>query len=182
MELKLSILVATMPSRKELLDSLLGILHPQINNREAVELIIDYSMDYNIGTKRNKLLEKAEGEYIVYIDDDDHISDNYIELILKVIDEKPDCIGICGIISTNGGNIKKWFISKQYKKWYEEDNIYYRTPNHISPVKREIAMKAMFPEIHHGEDFEYSMRILPFLIKEIIIEQELYHYDYKTNK
>lgn len=176
---RLSILIATMPKRKR---SLARLLKSLPKNNPQVEILTDDSMDYNIGEKRNKLLLRATGDFITYIDDDDSIYPNYVELILKATSTNPDCIGICGIITTNGLKKKKWFISKDYWGWFERDSIYYRTPNHISPVKREIALKAMFPQIKFGEDAEYSKRILPFLHTEVKIDEEIYHYQYSTRK
>jgi hypothetical protein len=85
-----------------------------------------------------------------------------------------------GIITFNGSNEKKWIISKECGTWYEKDNMYFRTPNHISPVRRDIALKVKFPKIMIGEDYEYSMGILPYLKKEYLIDKELYHYKYVT--
>lgn len=181
MEIKLSILIATMPIRLAEFTTLFTSLNSQ-GMFPNVEIIFDASMDYNIGTKRNLLLQRATGKYIVYIDDDDLISPSYISLILEAIKTNPDCVGISGIISTNGLNKKQWHISKDYGSWYEKDNIYYRTPNHISPVKRKLALQAMFPEISFGEDAEYSRRLLPLLKTEIKIEENIYHYRYVTKK
>lgn len=175
----LSILIATIPSRLDKLDSLMSCLNPQWDRMpELVEVIIDPVISYNIGTKRNKLLEKAKGDYIVFIDDDDHITKNYVKLILDATEKKPDCIGISGWITTNGLKSKQWHISKDYGRWFERNGIYYRTPNHISPVKRELALKAGFPEIEFGEDSEYSKRLLPLLKTEVKIKGNIYHYDY----
>jgi len=184
MEVKLSVLIATMPSRDVQLNELLSCLHKQgaFNIRSTVECIYDPSMDYNIGTKRNKLLKEARGEYITFIDDDDHISDSYISLVLDACKSGADCIGINGIITTDGANERKWYISKEFGSWYTENGKYYRTPNHISPVKRELALKAGFPEISFAEDAEYSRRLLPLLKTETIITQPIYHYDYYEHK
>lgn len=183
MALKLSVLIATMPSRQRELDELLLNLRQQAGNfSDLVEVILDDSLAYNIGIKRNKLLERAIGEYIVYIDDDDHIASDYVERILAAAEAGADCIGISGWITTNGQKEKKWHISKTYRRWHEAGGVYYRTPNHISPVKRVLALKAGFPGIAHGEDFEYSKRLLPFLRTEVRIPGELYHYDFKSKK
>lgn len=177
MEIKLSILIATMPVRAFQFKNLMEILYRQ--KTAEVEIIYDVSMMYNIGVKRNNLLQSAIGKYIVFIDDDDLISSDYIEKILKAIESKPDCIGISGVITTNGGNKRSWHISKDFKEWYEQLSIYYRTPNHISPVRRELALKAGFPPIAFGEDHEYSMRLLPLLKTEVKIEGILYYYRYE---
>lgn len=180
MAIKLSILIATMPCRREKLANLRQVLDRQLT--PEVEVITDISMNYNIGTKRNKLLDLASGKYIVFCDDDDLIASDYIEKILKAIESEPDCIGISGIITTNGAREMQWHISKDFQMWFERSNVYYRTPNHISPVKRELALAAGFPEISFGEDYEYSMRLLPLLKKEVKIPGNLYFYRYESKK
>lgn len=182
MLIKLSILIATMPSRKESFYRLLDSLNYQLCNTFGVEILSDDSMHINVGQKRNSLLLRAKGEYIVFIDDDDEISGDYINLILNAAKFNPDCIGINGFITTNGKNKMQWYISKSYKRWFTHKGIYYRTPNHISPVKRLLALEAMFPEIAHAEDYEYSMRLLPLLKSEYIISEPLYFYKYISNK
>lgn len=175
---KLSILIATMPNRKLMLDRLIA----HIGKHEDIEVIPDPSMLYNIGVKRNKLLQQATGEYVVFIDDDDRVSINYVWCILQACSVGSDCIGISGTITTNGKNERQWHISKQYGHWHERNGVYYRTPNHISPVKRELALKAGFPEIKFGEDAEYSKRLLPLLKTETIVKGNIYHYDYWQKK
>lgn len=104
-------------------------------------------------------------------------------MILEACKSGADCIGISGIITTNGHDKRQWHISKEYGKWFTgPDGTYYRTPNHISPVKRELALQAGFPEIPFGEDAEYSRRLLPLLKTEVKIEQNIYHYKYVSKK
>ncbi len=142
------------------------------------EILYDGDMSCSIGLKRQFMLERSTGEHVVYIDDDDTIDPYYIDEILKAYIFMPDadCIGIRGIITTDGKDQKEWYISKEFGSWYERDNVYYRTPNHISPVRRSIALQGGFPDKTRGEDADYSMRILPFLKKEPTIMRPLYHY------
>lgn len=175
----LSVLIATIPSRESSFKNLLEYLYIQCYDiKHLVEVKWDNSLDYNIGTKRNKLLQQASGKYIVFIDDDDHIAPNYVELILNACKDNTDCIAINGTITTNGYNERKWFISMVYKRWHELNGVYFRTPNHISPVRRELALQAGFPEIAFGEDAVYSERLYTLLKTETTILQPIYHYDF----
>ncbi len=155
-----------MPSRRYQLATLQNILSSQITNE--VQVITDFSMAYNIGTKRNNLLSLATGKYVVFIDDDDIISNDYIEKILKACKKNTDCIGISGVMVVDGLKKINWHISKEYKTWHDEGGVYYRTTNHISPVKRELALMVGFPETTFGEDFDFSMRLLPLLKTAIV--------------
>jgi hypothetical protein len=184
----LSILIATLDQREYLYNQLYCMLGQQIIDggyEDKVEII--QSCDdgsKNVGTKRNELLKKSCGSHIVFIDDDDLISPNYVSLIVSVIEQNPqvDCIGIQGTMTTNGKDQRQWFISKQYGSWYEKDRVYYRTPNHISPVRRDRALKAGFPNTRFGEDRVYSERLLPMLKSEIVIPENIYHYSFSTKK
>lgn len=183
MALELSILICATSSRLQIMEPLIKSLAKQmIPHNESVEILIDYHEFNTVGKKRGDLLRRANGKYCVAIDTDDEIADNYIELVLEACKLDSDCIGINGVITTNGVNPKVWFISKEYGKWFEKDSVYYRTPNHISPVKTELALLAGFPDISFGEDYEYSMRLLPLLNSETIITEPLYHYKYNSNK
>lgn len=178
----LSILICTMPVRNQAFQLLLDNLKKQISNGfdHEVEVISDDRMEITTGFKRHYLLEKSKGKFVVFIDDDDEVSHQYVSLIVNTIKKNPkiDCIGISGTISFAGENLKQWFISKDYGRWYEQNDIYYRTPNHISPIKREIALKAGFQNISISEDFAYSMAVLPLLKTEAKIEPNVYHYKY----
>lgn len=181
--MELSICICTTSTRSEIIKPLLETISKQIvGYDDMVEVLIDHHETNSVGQKRNDLLRLAKGKYVVAIDSDDEIADNYIYLVLQAIKSDADCIGICGWITTNGHNKRDWFISKAFINWHERDYKYYRTPNHISPIKRELALKAMFPEIRFGEDFEFSMRVLPYLKTEVQIIQPIYHYKYVNNK
>jgi len=180
MALELSILICTTSARSEVIKPLLLNLNWQ--KTVEIEILIDGHETDNVGIKRQRLLKKSKGLYIVFVDDDDEISHNYITLILEAAKSGADCIGINGVMTTNGTMERKWFISKEYGSWFTDKNVYYRTPNHISPVKRELALLAGFPPISHGEDYAYSQKLLPHLKTETIIEQPLYHYRFRNDE
>ena len=176
----LSILIASTASRKEMLDILLkGLIH---QCGSEVEILIDDHETNCIGKKRNDLLARANGEWQVAIDSDDIISEDYVSKILEALKFNPDCVGISGLITTDGRNERQWHISKEFGSWYERDLIYFRTPNHISPIRTSIARRVGFPEIAFGEDAEFSKRVLPLLKSEIIAEGNIYHYRFIRNK
>lgn len=179
-QVRLSILIATTAHRAGMLVPLLNSLTYQIGSNKEVEVLVDSDELECIGRKRNNLLGVAKGDYVVFIDDDDKIPNFYVSEILGAIETNPDCVGINGTISTNGWNFKKWYISREYVGWSEVYGVYYRTPNHISPVRRSIALQVGFPEIAHGEDLAYSQGLVGLLKTEVKIEEALYYYDYRT--
>lgn len=178
----LSILIATTSARNEVIKPLLRNLRYQIAKYpDKVELIInDHETDL-VGTKRNNLLKMAKGEWVVSIDSDDMVSPHYVSKILQATKTNPDCIGISGIITTNGKDQRQWHISKEYGHWHTKNGKYLRTPNHISPIKRELALQAGFPDTSYGEDAEFSRRVLPLLKSESIVKGNIYHYQYRND-
>ena len=185
--MKLSILICTMPHRAEMFCALYNKLKYQTlccKDPMQVQLLWDDDAKITSGEKRNNLLNKAKGDFIVFVDDDDDVDDNYVQEILQTIIDNPniDCIGMRGWITFDGIKSKDWSISIEHKYWHETEEMYLRTPNHISPVRRIIALLAKFPNITYGEDMEYSKRILPMCKKEVCIEKPLYHYKYITVK
>lgn len=180
----LSILICTMPERKLMFLRLVENLNGQIAslNSDLIEIISCDKLNMSVGLKRNNLLQKSSGKFIVYIDDDDEVTDDYVSLIYNTIKNNPDidCIGIKGYITENGGEPKDWVISMDYPDWFEENNIFYRTPNHISPVKRDIALLSGFPDTRFSEDYDYAMGILPHLKKEAKIDKQIYHYKFQS--
>lgn len=181
-KIKLSILICSLVERDSLLKRLLGVLENQ--RTEEVEILINTdNKQISTGMKRNKLLESSCGEYISFVDDDDLVSDDYITRIFEAIKTSPDCVGIEGIMTDINSGKKNMFIhSLQYKSWFTKNGIYYRCPNHLSPVKRNLALKAGFPNITVSEDHEYSKKLLPFLKTEVYIDIPIYYYLFNSKK
>jgi len=181
----LTITIASVSLRKKLLTSLLLELERQIsenNLQDEVEILIDDDDDKFLGTKRKEMVAKAKGLFTCAIDDDDWISDDYITQIVNAIKNNPDvdCLSIQGIISFNGLNEKKWKISCAYEDWSEDEDYYYRTPNHICPIKTQFVKIANFDDVSWGEDYSFSKRIKSYLSNEIAIDKPIYYYKYDT--
>lgn len=181
----LSITIASVSIRKEMLDNLLSELNRQIvesSLQSEVEILVDDDDDRFLGTKRKIMLSKANGLFTCAVDDDDFVCPNYVKLIVDAInkDNSVDCLGINGVITTNGLEPKKWIISCHYEDWFEENGIYYRTPNHICPIKTELARIVNFDEVAWGEDYPFSKNIKPYLKTETTIDEPIYYYNYNT--
>jgi glycosyltransferase involved in cell wall biosynthesis len=177
----LSILICTMPRRNTFFQRLMASLKPQLNDDVELKAVSDDGK-MSIGEKRNTLLDAATGEYIAFIDDDDLVSNDYVQRILEAVKTKPDCVGMEGIITFDGQGARKFVHSLRYREWFEKDGIYYRNPNHLSPVKREHAIKVKFPDINMGEDHDYSKRLLPLLSTEVYLDNPIYFYECRSNK
>jgi glycosyltransferase involved in cell wall biosynthesis len=176
MSIRLSILICSLEERRDQLQSLLQDLGRQKTDEVEILTSID-NRQRSIGAKRNELLYRASGDYIAFVDDDDKVANDYVEKILKAIQTNPDCVGMEGSIAFgSSGIVRKFIHSIQYSCWYQKDEVYYRCPNHLSPVKRILALKVMFPNISTGEDRTYSEKLLPFLKTEVYVSKPIYFY------
>ncbi len=185
---KLSILICSLSSRPESLQRLEKSLNKQITDDvEIMTMVDDGSME--IGTKRNVLVRQSLGEYVVFIDDDDEVSDDYIPQILEAIESGPDVVGITVEMTVNGKNPEIGLCSMRFKEWatipdkeHPGRKKYIRTPHHLCPVRREIALKCPFPDTSFGEDRFYSNAIKPYLKTESFISKTIYFYRYVKGK
>jgi glycosyltransferase involved in cell wall biosynthesis len=175
MNKKLSILTCTLESRRQIFENLGRVLKLQSNNEVEMLASLD-SGERSIGVKRNELLEAAKGEYVVFVDDDDMVSPFYVASILMAIKDKPDCCGIEGIITQKNIGPKKFIHSLKFDHWFEKDEIYYRCPNHLNPIKREIALDVRFPDLYYKEDQDFSERLKGKLKTETFIKGPIYFY------
>ena len=91
--MKLSILVPTLDSRSLYLSMMLSSLEGQLTPEVEVLTEIDRG-EKTIGEKRNILLERATGDYISFVDDDDIVAYDYVDSILRAIETSPDVVGI----------------------------------------------------------------------------------------
>jgi glycosyltransferase involved in cell wall biosynthesis len=181
----LSILIPTIKKREMFFNDLMANLLEQIGNSD-VEILVDKSETDSIGTKRNELLRGASGEYVCFFDDDDLPGKDYISTLLEAIEINPDCVSLRGIMTTNGSNPEIFEHSLKYKSWRTTNNKikYERYPNHLNCIRADIAKQFKFPEINHGEDYDWSKRLHEsgLLKTEYYTDKILYYYRYLSNK
>lgn len=158
-----SILICTLQEREDRFNFIYNKLINQINalnlNDEIEILYFLDNREHNIGYKRNYLLEVSTGKYTCFIDDDDDVHDQYIEMIYERLLKNPDCVSLIGIITFNNINPRVFIHSIIYDSWFQKNEIYYRPPNHLNPIRSKIAKKFAFPEKNYGEDADWSMQI-----------------------
>lgn len=181
--MKLSILILSLYSRVDFLKNLLEIIARQDTQclSQTEVLISSDNGTKTIGGKRNELLRVAHGEYVVFCDDDDEISDDYLERIFEGIRQDVDHVGIAMLYNPDNGPKKKVLCSKNHI-WEEKNGVYLRGAQHVCPIKTEIARKVVYPEINFGEDHAYGNKINQYIETEFLIEEPIYFYNFRSNK
>lgn len=182
----LSICICSIVTRRHFLDRLLEIISPQLCDRVELLMAID-SGEESIGSKRQRLLEAARGDYVVSIDDDDTITTDYVAEILAAIARTPDVDaitfratryadgdfdGVTHYSMTHTGN----------RSWQRTDagKLYMRWPQHITPIRRQLALEIGFVDIDFGEDAAFAEDLRPLLRSEQHIPKVLYTYFWRS--
>lgn len=181
----LSILICSLEARAEMLQRMLNQLNDQIgagNHEDAIEVITSIDNgELAIGAKRNILMGRARGKYVCYVDDDDTLSDRYCDLLVDACSRDPDCVGLVGEISIRAArrpHTKRFEMSLRHKQYRTGKRGYERTPNHLCPIRRSIAVKFPFDDINQGEDGAYAHAIASkkVLKTEVFVDEPIYFY------
>lgn len=143
-----------------------------------------------IGHIRQQMLEQVTTPYVTFIDADDRIHQHYFKWVFKGIETGAKGIGFKGQITTNGRNPFEFIHSMKYISWHDKvvnkKKVYFRPLNHLNPIQTEIAKQIGYAGLKHGEDLDYSNRLVKSgLIKmedEYFIDAIMYYYLYQPYK
>lgn len=183
------ILVPTLacPTRREFYRRLRSKLDPQLT--DDVEIVpLEDDGERTTGEKRQAMLEAATAPWVCFFDDDDLPSDDYVSRIRPVLlASECDLVGFNQFLTSDG---RPWQMNAFS---YDANNMPgglpkgvrrgRRDPNHLCPVRRELALRVGFPcDRNAGEDSAYarglsSLRPRP---REHFIAAALYTYEYRS--
>jgi glycosyltransferase involved in cell wall biosynthesis len=178
------ILICTLPERANKLRRLTDTLNKQ---KEKYKRLVDIKINdagrhLPTGAKRNMLIEQSTSDYFSFCDDDDLVSDIYVDQIMHALDHRPDVVTFNGYYTEWGQNRRNFTIrlgSKYYEDAKDPDFYYHRFPNHLCVFKRDLVNRIKFPNIWQREDFQWAEQIhnRKLLKTEFHIPEMLYWYD-----
>lgn len=174
----LSVCICSVPERFDRRKRLFEELKRQVialgDDGMLVELLLDQRIcerdgGPTVGAKRNALLKQAQGAYVVFIDDDDMVADDYLRRLLNqlvnrmIMGESLDAVGFyVHRVDFKRREEAVYLVDPECKVQPEWDGRR-RPVNHIAAVRREIALAAGFPETSWGEDGAYAARLAPLI-------------------
>jgi glycosyltransferase involved in cell wall biosynthesis len=184
MSIKLSILVATVPSRIRLFfPRIMDELTKQAECHPYVEVLgLFDNKRRTIGEKRQALLDTSRGEYVAFVDDDDRIAPTYITDIVQAIHKNPgaDCINFDHFIDIDGHTRYICKYSKDYtQRARGDDGIWRGLSSHTQVWAAHIAKKHVYSARNNGEDYDWVDRAIRDVRNEVQINKVLYFYDAK---
>ena len=179
----LTIMLPTTIDRRRRFYVLLHELLGQINKLaigEEIEIIIDEdNKQKSIGKKRQDILEKANGIWVVGIDSDDFIHPEYVYDIYMSLKSNPqiDHVGFLEDCNIDGVNSLSIFSIK-HQQWAENTDGYDHIccANPKSVIRRTKALQVGYQDIRFGEDRIFSEAVTPLLVSEVFIDKPLYRY------
>jgi uncharacterized protein YutD len=184
---KLAILIPTIVGREEYLNRLLAILNPQVEKyKDEVIIFIDKDdKQMTIGQKRNRLTEWAVSNgctHRAFIDDDDIVTDDYIELNIVGVRLDYDVNSLTGIYYENGKYDRYFVHDIKYKEAKTNSLFYERFPNHLNVTKLSLIKDYKYEHKNFGEDMEHAERISKdgVLKNQYTIEKPVYSYFFRT--
>jgi hypothetical protein len=180
-----TVLIPTILGREDSLQSLLKSIHEKVG-RIAPSLRMEIKVDYDnretsIGNKRQRLLQGARGKYMSFVDDDDDITDAYIEDLLA-------CIRGGHHVMRLRGNILPYTFTHSIEVKLSEpmarDNTFVRPPNHLNPMMTDVAKLIHFQDAVRGEDLDWTLRLAKagFLTNEYRSDLSRIHYIYNLGE
>jgi hypothetical protein len=191
--MKFQILIATISQRREMLDQLLSLLEPQIaalglRKFEQVDVMISANdSGAEIGVHRERMRQKAEGDYIAFIDDDDLVAPDYVSTILPLLDGI-DQIGFNLKYFSGHNEMQPVYHSLAHGNWTNPINgrigvegAFCRDISHLNPMRRELAMQVPI-EGGIGEDCRWAAAMRGKVKTEHYIDRVMYYYLWRPGK
>ena len=179
----LSILVCTTIDRRPLFQKLYNELDRQAEGLPVEILFEEDNKQISVGAKRQKLLLRAKGEYIVYFDSDDFPYSFYVSEIMKALESKPDCVGFEINMTTNGIKPQVCCHSLRYPEWKErvDGYDYVRNVTQFNPIRRELVFKVGgYSDMRYGEDKFVADKVTRLCKTEVFIQKRMFHYRYSN--
>jgi hypothetical protein len=176
-----SILVPTIASREQQLAALLASIREKaarLRPTLRIEFCIEYdNRETSVGNKRQRLLERASGKYMSFIDDDDQITDAYIEDVWETIQ------GGYHVMRLRGEAGRLTFTHSVENKLSTPmaiGDVFVRPPNHLNPMLTDVAKLISFKDASRGEDLDWTIRLARtgFLKTEYASDPSRIHYIY----
>lgn len=169
----LSILIPSIPDRRNKLTVLLGELYRQVlalNNTHpilgSVEILVDDSPRFldgglSIGAKRDLLKQRSIGKYLCFLDDDDKVTPNYIETLVRLCNDGNDIVTFrCLVKNDHYWSLIDMRLSTKVNEEVNPTSVINRTPWHVCPVLSVHAKNEAFNEMNHNEDWDWMQRVL----------------------
>ena len=180
-----SVLIPTIPGREASLMRLVESIREKVG-RICPAVRIEFCLAFDnretsVGMKRQQLVQGAKGRYCSFIDDDDEITDAYVEDLYSTIQGSYPVMRLRGQISpyTFTHSLDNTLNSPMAR-----GDVFLRPPNHLNPVMTDVAKLIHYKDAVRGEDLDWTIRMARagFLTHEYRSDESRIHYIYNMGE
>ena len=179
-----SILIPTIPGRDAGLNRLVASIREKVARicpELRYQLCINFdNRESSIGMKRQALLDEAKGKYLSFIDDDDEITDAYIEDLCEMIRGGYHTMRLRGQMSQYTFVHSTEMTLSSPMATAADPPVFQRPPNHLNPMIADAAKLVPFKNAVHGEDLDWTLVLFrtKYLETEYRSDPSRIHYIY----
>lgn len=176
-----SVLIPTIPGRERSLKNLVDSIREKVSRicpDMRVEICLGFdNRESSVGMKRENLLQDAKGKYSSFIDDDDDITDAYIEDVRAAVEGKYHVMRLRGDMK---GHTFSHSTENKLEDPMANGKEFLRPPNHLNPMLTDVAKFIHYKDLVRGEDLDWTIRMARtgFLQKEYRSDPSRIHYIY----
>jgi hypothetical protein len=182
---QVSFLIPTIAGRENSLKNLMASIREKMGRIASdikYEIAVDFdNREVSIGMKRQRMIDNAAGKYIAFIDDDDDITDAYIEDVKQMIE------GSYHVMRLRGQICQYTFthsVDNKIDGYMARGDVFLRPPNHLNPMMTDVARLIHFGNAVRGEDLDWTIRMAKagFLRREYQSDHSRIHYLYNMGE
>jgi hypothetical protein len=181
----ISFLIPTIAGREKSLIRLTDSIHEKMARlaphlRYTINLGFD-NREMSIGMKRQTMIQASNGKYSAFIDDDDEITDAYIEDMRETIQGSYPVMRLRGRIDPYTFTHS---LENTLKGAMARGEVFLRPPNHLNPMMTDVAKLIHYKDALRGEDLDWTIRMsrTGFLTSEHRSDDSRIHYIYNMGE
>jgi len=134
---------------------------------------------------RNKGIEKSTGEYIIFVDSDDYIYEEYIDILYNLLKENNADISACGYEYFYEDKVSEKFVNTDKKKLQNREELLISMNTVLGEMyvvvwgklyKKELFNGIEFPNMKISEDYVVLYKLYSKIKKAVITENKMYYY------
>ncbi len=181
-EYDVSFLIPTIVGRESSLQNLMSSIREKMARLTPdlrYELCVDFdNRETSIGNKRQRLMDVAKGKYMAFVDDDDDITDAYVEDLQATIRGEFPVMRLRGEIAPYTFTHS---LENKLDGTMAKGEVFLRPPNHLNPMMTDVARLVRFADASRGEDLDWTIRMARsgLLTHEYRSDDSRIHYIYK---
>lgn len=150
--------------------------------------ILHNSQNEGVGYCRNRIIDEAQGEFLYFMDSDDYIESDTIEILFDAIQSNKSQIAYASydIIDFLDNNIKKEYVKEQCVFNHKGELAYYAFKNmsifHVSVCNSLVNLKFLrssgtrFLNYQYWEDMAYTYELVTKVDTAVLLPSITYHY------